>query len=46
LLIYLRIEVKKSIQSATNMLPDFPEGDAQALVAYLAVIQNFSIYGI
>lgn len=31
---------KKSLQSATSMLPDFPEGDAQALVAYLAVLQK------
>ncbi|XP_037446873.1 nuclear pore complex protein NUP205-like [Triticum dicoccoides] len=31
---------KKSLQSSTSMLPDFPEGDAQALVAYLAVLQK------
>ncbi|KAL6604475.1 hypothetical protein ACP70R_042902 [Stipagrostis hirtigluma subsp. patula] len=31
---------KKSIQSSASMLPDFPEGDAQALVAYLAVLQK------
>ncbi|CAD6247641.1 unnamed protein product [Miscanthus lutarioriparius] len=31
---------KKSIQSSANILPDFPEGDAQALVAYLAVLQK------
>ncbi|KAG2649317.1 nuclear pore complex protein NUP205-like isoform X3 [Panicum virgatum] len=31
---------KKSIQSSASILPDFPEGDAQALVAYLAVLQK------
>nr|CAB3446029.1 unnamed protein product [Digitaria exilis] len=31
---------KKSIQSSASLLPDFPEGDAQALVAYLAVLQK------
>ncbi|KAL6888297.1 hypothetical protein ACP4OV_009323 [Aristida adscensionis] len=31
---------KKSLQSSASMLPDFPEGDAQALVAYLAVLQK------
>lgn len=31
---------KKSIQSSANIPPDFPEGDAQALVAYLAVLQK------
>lgn len=31
---------KKSIQSSASMLPDFPEGDAQALVAYLAVLRK------
>ncbi|KAK3156306.1 hypothetical protein QOZ80_2AG0105440 [Eleusine coracana subsp. coracana] len=31
---------KKSIQSSASMLPDFPEADAQALVAYLAVLQK------
>ncbi|CAD6251488.1 unnamed protein product [Miscanthus lutarioriparius] len=31
---------KKSIQSSSNIPPDFPEGDAQALVAYLAVLQK------
>jgi len=30
----------KSIQSSANIPPDFPEGDAQALVAYLAVLQK------
>jgi nuclear pore complex protein Nup205 len=36
---------KKSLQSSTSMLPDFPEGDAQALVAYLAVLQKVCNFG-
>ncbi|WVZ77434.1 hypothetical protein U9M48_025299 [Paspalum notatum var. saurae] len=31
---------KKCIQSSASILPDFPEGDAQALVAYLSVLQK------
>uniref|UniRef100_J3LAP2 Nuclear pore complex protein NUP205 n=1 Tax=Oryza brachyantha TaxID=4533 RepID=J3LAP2_ORYBR len=31
---------KESLQSSASMLPDFPEGDAQALVSYLAVLQK------
>jgi nuclear pore complex protein Nup205 len=34
---------KKSIQSSASMLPDFPEGDAQALVAYLAILQKVNV---
>ena len=31
---------KQSIQTAGAMLPEFPEGDAKALVAYLNVLQK------
>lgn len=31
---------KQSIQTAGTMLPEFPEGDAKALVAYLSVLQK------
>lgn len=31
---------KQSLQTAGAMLPEFPEGDAKALVAYLNVLQK------
>lgn len=31
---------KQSLQTAGAMLPEFPEGDAKALVAYLSVLQK------
>lgn len=31
---------RQSPQSSGNMLPEFQEGDAQALVAYLNVLQK------
>jgi len=34
---------KQSLQTAGSMLPEFPEGDAKALVAYLSVLRKVKI---
>lgn len=35
---------KQSLQTAGAMLPEFPEGDAKALVAYLNVLQKVFVH--
>jgi nuclear pore complex protein Nup205 len=35
---------KQSVQTAGTMLPEFQEGDAKALVAYLDVLQKVLTY--
>uniref|UniRef100_A0A0D9VDH3 Nuclear pore complex protein NUP205 n=1 Tax=Leersia perrieri TaxID=77586 RepID=A0A0D9VDH3_9ORYZ len=39
------LKFKKSLQSSASMLPDFPEGDAEALAAYLGVLQKVVEHG-
>ncbi|KAK9706158.1 hypothetical protein RND81_07G107800 [Saponaria officinalis] len=36
---------KQSLQSSGSMLPEFPEGDAKALIAYLSVLQKVVEHG-